>query len=167
MCVNPIQDGLFRSCSRIGGWGGAKWPPFPQICHTYPAMMKLDTVTSYLSKTEKVYELRDTPLSSPGIISIFSLEINNFCYIKKYRYSLHFDPSFLILLTFLESLKIAWINMVLILMISAKMATPSFLKIKVFWNTGYYVIISAHGITIKFYHWFKLYCKYGHVTKVW
>ena len=70
-------------------------------------MMKLDTVTSYLSKTEKVYELRDTPLSSPDIISIFSLEINNFCYIKKYRYSLHFDPSFLILLTFLESLKIA------------------------------------------------------------
>ena len=25
--LNPIQDGLFRGCSRMGGGGGEKWPP--------------------------------------------------------------------------------------------------------------------------------------------
>ena len=39
--------------------------------------------------------------------------------------------------------------MVKILMMSAKMATPGFLKIKVFWNKGYDAIISAHDVTNK------------------
>ena len=64
-------------------------------------------------------------------ISIFSLEISKFCYIKKYRYRLHFDTKFLILLTFFESLKIVLINMVTIFMMSAKMTTLGLLKIKV------------------------------------
>ena len=34
-------------------------------------------------------------------------------------------------------------------MMSAKMATPSFLKIKVFWNKVYDVIIYAHVVTYK------------------
>ena len=51
---------------------------------------------------------------------------------KKYRYKLDFDNNFKILLTFLESLIIVLINMVTILMVSAKMATPGLLKIKVF-----------------------------------
>ena len=37
-------------------------------------------------------------------------------------------------------------------MMPAKMATPDFLKIKVFWNKGYDVIISAHDVINKFYH---------------
>ena len=45
------------------------------------------------------------PLSSADI-SNFSTEISKFCYIKKYMYRLQFDAKFLILLTFLESLKI-------------------------------------------------------------
>ena len=43
---------------------------------------------------------------SPADISNFSPEISKLCYIKKYMYRLHFDTKFLILLTFLESLKI-------------------------------------------------------------
>ena len=39
--------------------------------------------------------------------------------------------------------------MVTTLMISAKMATPGLLKIKVFWNKGYDIIISVHGVTNK------------------
>ena len=39
--------------------------------------------------------------------------------------------------------------MVKILMKSAKMAVPAFLKIKVFWNKDYYVIYSVHDITNK------------------
>ena len=71
------------------------------------------------------------PLSSADI-SIFSPEISKFCYIKKYRYRLHFGTLFLILLTFFDSLKILLINMVTIWMMAAKLATLGFLKIKVF-----------------------------------
>ena len=34
-------------------------------------------------------------------------------------------------------------------MISTKMAIPALLKIKVFWNKGYYVIYSVYGVTNK------------------
>ena len=71
------------------------------------------------------------PLSSADI-SNFILEINKFCYIKKYMHKLHFDTKLPILLTFLESLKIVLIKKVRILMMSAKTATPDFLKIKLF-----------------------------------
>ena len=71
------------------------------------------------------------PLSSADI-SNFSPEINKFRHIKKYMYRLHFDTKFLILLTFLESLKIVLIKKVTILIMSAKMASPGLLKIKVF-----------------------------------
>ena len=98
---------------------------------SYPTMMKLDTVIPYLKKIQKIYESRDTPLSSADI-SIFSMEISKDCYIKKYRYRLHFDTEFLTLLTFLESSKVALINMVTILMMSAKRATLGLLKMKVF-----------------------------------
>ena len=86
--VNPIQDGLFRNCSRMGG--GLFAHPLPKICRTYPAMMKLGTVIPYLRKTQKMYKSRETTLSSAGI-NIFSPEISKFCYIKKYRYRLEFD----------------------------------------------------------------------------
>ena len=88
------------------------------------------------------------PLSSADI-SIVSPEISKFCYIKKYRYRLQFDTWFLILLTFLEFLKIVLINMVKIFMMSAKMAALGLLKVKVFWNKGYDVIISVHDVTNK------------------
>ena len=71
------------------------------------------------------------PLRSADI-SNFSSEISKFCYIKKYMYRLHFDTKFLILLIFLESLKIVLIKKVITLMMSAKMATPGLLKIMVF-----------------------------------
>ena len=64
--VNPIQDGHFRGCSRMRG-EGAKRPPslksvtHTKICHTYPTMMKIGTVISYLKKIQKIYEPRDTP----------------------------------------------------------------------------------------------------------
>ena len=39
--------------------------------------------------------------------------------------------------------------MVAILMMSAKLTTIAIIKIKVFWNKGYYVIIYVHNVTIK------------------
>ena len=56
----------------------------------------------------------------------------------------------MILLTFLESWIIALINMVTILMMSKKMATPGLHKIRVFWKKRYGVIVSVHDVTNKF-----------------
>ena len=71
------------------------------------------------------------PLSSADI-SIFIPEISKVCYIKKYRYRLDFDTYFLIHLTFPGSLTIVLINVVTILMMYAKMATLSLLKVMTF-----------------------------------
>ena len=48
-----------------------------------------------------------------------------------------------------ESIRVVLINMVAILMMSAKLATLGLLKIKVLWNKGYDVIISVDDITNK------------------
>ena len=69
---------------------------------------------------------------SPADISNFSPEISKFCYIKRYMYRLHFDTKFLIILAFLEPLRIVLIKKVANLMMSAKMATSGLLKITVF-----------------------------------
>ena len=75
----------------MDGGVGQKGPPtLTKICHTYPTMMKLGTVIPYLKNIQKICELVTHRLSSVDI-SIFSPEISKFCYIKKYRYRLHFD----------------------------------------------------------------------------
>ena len=60
--------------------GGGKKASLPKICHTYPTMMKVVTFIPYLKKIQKTYK----PLSSADI-SNFSLEISNFCNIRKYK----------------------------------------------------------------------------------
>ena len=70
-------------------WGGQKGPPFPKICHTYPAMMKLGTVIPYQKKIQK-YINHVTHPSTSADISIFPPAISKFCYIKKYGYRLYF-----------------------------------------------------------------------------
>ena len=52
--INPIQDWLFGTWSRMGG--GQKRFPLPNICHTYPETIKLGTVIPYLKKIQKIYE---------------------------------------------------------------------------------------------------------------
>ena len=79
-------------------------------------------------------------------ISIFLPEMSKFGYIKKYRYRFHLDAQFLILLTFLESLRVVIINKIKILMMSVKITTPGLLKTKIFWKKSYDVIISAHDV---------------------
>ena len=128
LSVNPVRDGLFLGCSRMGG--GAKRTPLPKICHAHATMMKRGTVIPCLRSQKYLNHV--THSMSSADISIFSPEISKFCYIKKYRYRLHFYTKFLILLTFIESLKIILINMVEILMMSAKMTIAGLGKIKVF-----------------------------------
>ena len=47
---------------RMGIFGTAK-ATLPKIYHTYPTMMKLDTVIPYLKKIQKIYEYRDSTLN--------------------------------------------------------------------------------------------------------
>ena len=69
-----FRIGLFGAAH---GRGEAKRLPLPKICYTYPTMMKLSTVESYLKNIQKIYKSRDTPLSSADI-SIFQRESANF-----------------------------------------------------------------------------------------
>ena len=131
--------------------GEPKRLPLPKICHTYPTIMEFGTAIPYLKKIQKYINHVTHPLSSADISS-FSLEISKFCYIKKYMYRLHFDTKFLILLTFLESLKIILIKKVIVFMMSAKMATPGVLKITLFWNKGYDVKRLSITSPTKLYH---------------
>ena len=127
---------------------GRQISPLPKICHTYPAMKKRGTVIACTKKIQKIYEPRDTP---PEFCwhQHFSSEIRKFCYIKKYRYRLYFGTKFLIFLTFLESLGVFFNNLVIILLMSAKRATSDLLKITVFWNKIYNVIIPVDDVTNK------------------
>ena len=47
--------GIFGAAQGCGGWGvgEAKRAAVPKICHTYPAIMNLDGVISYLRKIKK------------------------------------------------------------------------------------------------------------------
>ena len=78
--------GLFEAAHRW--WGGvAKRHPLSKIskiCHTYPTLMKIDAVVITYRRLKK-YRNPVTPLWVL-LTSAFSLpEINNFCYISKYK----------------------------------------------------------------------------------
>ena len=77
-------------------------------------LQRLNLAQLYLTyRSSKKYINRGIYNVSFAYIGIFSAEINNFCYIKKYKYILHFKTQFLILLTFLQSLNFYLINIVL------------------------------------------------------
>ena len=87
------------------------------------------------------------PMSSVDI-SIFSLEMSSFCYIKKYRYRLHFNTKFLILLFyfFFWVLK-SWFKKHSCNFDDVSKIDSS--SIKIFWKKDYDVIIFFHDPTNK------------------
>ena len=100
-------------------WEGAKRPRSLKSA-THPTMIKLSTVIPHLKKIQKIYESRDT---LPALCWHF------------------FTGNQQIVLTFVESLNIGLLNLIIILMMLAKMA--------VFWNKGYDVIIPVISVTSK------------------
>ena len=130
------------------GWVVAFLPPLPKIRHTNPTMMKLGTVIPYLRKIQKMYKSRDTPLGFCWHQHFFTgnqqmllqqeihIQIGFWCIISFF-------------LTFLESLVIVLKYMVTILIMSSKVTTPGLLKVRVFWNNDYDVIIFVHDVTNK------------------
>ena len=55
-----FRMGLFGAAHRLGS--GQKGPLLPNICQTYPTMIKLAIVILYLKKIQKIYESHDRPL---------------------------------------------------------------------------------------------------------
>ena len=124
--------GLFRAAQ---GWRG--------MAHslksiTYTTKMKVGSLyfILYLKKTQKIYESRDLPLDFCWHQHFFIGNQKILLWIR-----LHFTnistPFWYIIsnyLTFLESLKIILINKVTIMVVSAKLTTSGFLKIKIFQN---------------------------------
>ena len=54
MRLTLFRMGFFGAAHGGGGGGaGAKRPPLPKICHTYPTMMKLATFMPYQKKIKK------------------------------------------------------------------------------------------------------------------
>ena len=114
--LNPIQQ-PFQGCS----WMRESQKAPPSLKSATHILQQWNLAQLYLTqrRSKKYMNQVTHPLNSADI-SIFSLEISKFCHIKKYRYRLHFDISFLILVTFFESLKVVLIKMITILMMSAK-----------------------------------------------
>ena len=53
--------GFLAAAHRWEGGGGLV-NPLPEICHTYPTLIKLGTVIPYLRKILKIYKSHDTSL---------------------------------------------------------------------------------------------------------
>ena len=79
------------------GWWAKRSPS--QNLSKHPTMMKLGRVMSYLKNIKKKNINHMIHFLSSANISIFSLEISIFSYIKKYGYRWYFDTQFLILST--------------------------------------------------------------------
>ena len=145
---NPIQDGPFRGSSRMRR---SKKASVSKICHTNVTIIKLGTAIPYLKKIQNIYKSCDT--------------LFEFCWHQ--QFSMGNQPillyqerqiqiAFLCIISnsfdFFEYVKITLINMVTILMMSAKMDTLGLLRIKVFWNKGYDIITFVFDVTNKIYH---------------
>ena len=101
-----------------------------KLCYSYPTMMK--------AAIQKIYKSHESSLEFCWHQHFFTRN-QQFFDIKKYRYWLYFSTWFLILLT------IFGCNFDDV----AKLTPLGLLKIKVFWNQGYYVISSVLDVTIK------------------
>ena len=137
--VNPIEDGLFPGCSRMRGWTKST---FLKFCHTYPIMMKLDTVAPYLKTIQKAYKSSYTFLEFCWHQHFFHRKSATFFELRNPDIYCSFMHS----LYFFKSSKVVSINMVAIL---GKLPTLGFLKIKVLWHKGYDVIIFVENFTNK------------------
>ena len=91
------------------------------------------------------------PLRSADI-SIFHWKSTTFVISRNTDIDTILIHNFYFLKTFFDSLEVDLTNMVAILMVSAKLATPGILKMEVFWNRDYDVTISVHDTTKKFHH---------------
>ena len=129
-CLTLFRMGIFMAAH---GWGDQKGPPsLKSVTHILQWWNLAQLYLTY-RRSKRIYESRDTPPKFYWYQHFFTRNQQILLY-KKYKYRLHFGTQFLFFLTFIESLRIFLIKLVIILMMSAKMATPGLLKITAFWN---------------------------------
>ena len=104
-------------------------------------MMKLGTHLPDLKKIQKIYKSHDTPLESCWHQQILLYQEIQIYIVFWYIISNSFN--------FFWVLKDAFINMVTILMMSAKKTILGLHQIKVYWNESYDVIISVYDVINK------------------
>ena len=113
-----------------------------------------------------MYELRDTPFEFCWNQHFFTGNQQIFL-CQQIQVKIAFWYIISIYFNFFDWLYILIINVVKILMMSAKMATSDLLKTKVFWNKGYYVIYSVYEVTSKILSHDPNYIVAVVVKKVW
>ena len=86
---NTIQDGDFRGCSQMGGRDPKRSTSIKSVIHIIQWWNFAQLYPTW--RRSKNNMNRVTHSLSSADISIFSSEISNFCYSKKYRYRLHFN----------------------------------------------------------------------------
>ena len=123
--VNPVKDGRFWDCSRIGEW--EQKAPLHRISHTYPTMMKLGTVLPYIKKIQKNIWITWHTLWVLLTSAFFQWKSANFAISANASYRLYMIISLYDSFNFFN-----FIIMVTILMMSAKMATLGLLIIMIF-----------------------------------
>ena len=84
--INPIQDGPFRGFLWMGGAKSSSPENLSHISYKYEIRHNY----TLRKKNQKKYMNHVTQPLSSADISIFSLEITKFCYIRKYIYRLEF-----------------------------------------------------------------------------
>ena len=132
--------------SRVKFVTQTKTPTPPKICSTHPTMMKLGDVIPDLKRIQKItWYTFLILLTSAFFHQILQVLLSRNTYKK------------CILIQFYNSFVFCWffkrclINMIVILMMLAKLATTGLL-IEVFWSKGYGVRISVHEDTNEIYH---------------
>ena len=109
------------------------------------------TVVPYLNKIQKICESRYTPPEFCWHQHLFTRNQQLLLYQE-----IQIQTAFWYIIS--NSFNFSWvfksflITLIIILMMSAKMATQGFLKITVFWNKGYGVIVPVNEVINKFYH---------------
>ena len=122
--------------------------PIPKICHTYPAMMKVGTVIPYLKKIQKIFQSRDTSPEFCWHQYFFTINQKILLYQE-----IQIQIAFWYIIS--NSFNFSWVfkdflmNLVIILIMSTKMATPGLLKTTVIWNKSYDVTVPVDDVTNK------------------
>ena len=74
---SPVQYGLFRDCSPMGG-GGGKRHHLSKICHTYSTLMKLGRVIPLEFLKVVLVNMVELLLMSAGLATLVFLKIKVF-----------------------------------------------------------------------------------------
>ena len=153
--------GIFRAAHVLGG---AKRPPSLKSVTHILQWWNLPVIP-YLKKIQKIYQSRDTPPEFCWHQHFFTGNQQILLY-QEIQIQIAFWYIISNSFTFSWNFEDFSINLVIILMVSAKMPTPGPLEITVFWNKGYGVIDSCRWRHQQnFIIWFKLHCRFVHVTQ--